>query len=346
MNLGPCCLRACQADRSLEQRSCRLYRKWSWPRRMPNERLLGWPNGTVGRPRAGAHHPEEIKQEIKTDKSLLDGRPPMDSMSWYDSFATENLTLKRSPHRTVAKDSEYDEELPMRIKQESQLKEEQGRIEQERMEQLRQMQLQPHLFPLPQQWQPSDSKVKDETKPQRAIASVAPTPLSKHEGSADQPDVSPNFQGLPPPSLVPLGLAPAAMSVALSDASPPVLRQSPLPSSYVGGVADVNMMSTSQSRYLAESRPIPHNPEAIRSPISAQVQLNRSRSGSPRTRRDSDSDIEMRQSPSPEPQPEPVKCNEEVHSSSNAMWVNAFATFPSSFNEWMCMNMYVYEFYF
>ena len=183
------------------------------------------------------------------------------------------------------------------------------------------MQLQPHLFPLPQQWQQSDGKVKEEAKPQRAIASVAPTPLSKHEGSADQPDVSPNFQGLPPPSLMPLGLAPAAMSVALSDASPPVLRQSPLPGSYVGGggVADVDMMSTSQSRYMTKSRPIPHNPEAIRSPISVQVQPDRSRSGSPRTRRDSDSDIEMCQSPSPEPQPEPQKCNEEVHSSSNAM---------------------------
>ena len=73
-------------------------------------RMAEW---NCGKASTGAHHPEEIKQETKTDKSLLDGRPPMDSMSCYDRFvSTEDLTSKRSLHRTVAKDSEYGEELP------------------------------------------------------------------------------------------------------------------------------------------------------------------------------------------------------------------------------------------
>lgn len=175
---------------------------------------------------------------------------------------------------------------------------------------------------------------RDDTKPQRAVASVAPTQLTKQESAETMQAVarvpSPHYSLQPPPPLAPLTMTPALpMAPPLtmpptprSEAVTPSMRLSPtavlqaptevafpLHSPYVQTPTKaVDSYSSQDRRRLMSSSPgmaVAHR--------DRDRSRSRSRSRSPS--RDSDSERDVRRSPSPEPRP----VNEEFFRSKSAM---------------------------
>lgn len=155
----------------------------------------------------------------------------------------------------------------------------------------------------------TDVRCRDDARPHRAIASVAPTPLNKLEGSetvqvAGHGSSPPHFLLVSPPPLAPLSGAPPLKMAALPDARrgnsvTSALRLSPaLNASSVSCKAQTGFVSCPpiavDCKWENGGRK-PQSPVVLR-----RRERSRSRSRSPAL--DSDFEPDVRRTPSPEPQ--------------------------------------------